>query len=664
MLQIHQAYSIYRNDMQRIKSNLFIIFTTVILLCISSSLIAQHALIPFVKIAHHEGALSLSDGLVVNRNNPSLDLEYQVIDAILQEWGVIESKNTHSPTLKLQIRDIACAKEGAYELSIDKTGITIQAKNAAGIFYGLQTLRQLSLKDKEIGFCAIYDQPAFPWRAFLVDVGRNCQPLDMLKEQIDVMARYKLNVLHFHFTEDIAWRLVSKKYPGLTDASNMTRWKGDFYTEEQFRELIQYCADRHILLLPEIDMPGHSAAFERYFGVNMQSDSGMVYIKELLKEFATTYPGLPYLHIGGDEVKITNKDFMPEITRYVEQLGYKTIGWDPGSNLMRQTIRQLWMGGPTPILEQGELVFIDSKHLYINHMDPLETVTTLFHRRIGEQDKAHQNLIGATLCAWPDRAVAHPRDMFYQNAVYPALVTFSERVWQGGGKVGWVSNILPKDTKEYHDFNAFEERLLLHKDRYFADKPFPYVKQTDLHWELIGPFDNSGDLSQSFPIENNPDAEETKVAKKVAGGTIILRHWWADIIQGAINNPQSNTTWYARTKIWSDKEETKECWIGFDNFSRSYASDSPLPGTWDNRGSEVWVNGVAIPPPNWKQGGMKGHLEKPLLDEGYSFREPTIITLKKGWNTVLVKLPVGIFKGKDWQNPVKWMFTFAPLANP
>lgn len=645
----------------RLHKYIFIVSCLIGGLCIPNNAYSQ--VIPFpTDMERKEGVLNLEQGIQIIEIIPTLENEYQLAQRIFKDWDIVVSEKTaKSPALLLELTDTTDESKESYCLKIHQDGITISAPSATGIFYGLQTLRQLSPTDSKLRYCEINDQPAFPWRAFLVDVGRNYQPLEMLKEQIDVMARYKLNVLHFHFTEHIAWRLASKKYPGLTDASNMTRWKGDFYTEEQFRELMQYCADRHILLLPEIDMPGHSAAFERYFGVDMQSDSGMVYIKELLEEFATTYPGLPYLHIGGDEVKITNKNFMPEITRYVEKLGYKTIGWDPGSNLMPQTIHQLWMGGPTAIPEQGEQIFIDSKHLYINHMDPLETVTTLFHRRIGEQEKAHQNLIGATLCAWPDRAVANPQDMFVQNAIYPALITFAERIWQGGGKAGWVSNIQPRDTEEYRSFKGFEERLLLHKDRYFANKPFPYVKQTDIHWELIGPYDNGGDLSQSFSVENNPFANEIAATKTIEGGTIILRHWWADIIPGAIDNPQSNTTWYARTKIWSDSAEVRDFWIGFDNLSRSYASDSPASGTWDNRNSMLWVNRTAIDPPVWKQAGMKGALEKPLLDEGYSYREPTKIKLQKGWNEILIKLPVGDFKGTSWENPVKWMFTFVPL---
>lgn len=626
-------------------------------------LMAQENLIPYPQeIKPTEGMVDLTRGMHLVSNGSSLDREYRLAAEILKEWGISVKKDAQeSPDLMLRLLNAGSeVSREAYQLKIDNSGITVSASSSAGIFYGLQTLRQFT--GDKLPFCEINDAPAFSRRGFLVDVGRNYQPLDMLKEQIEIMARYKLNVFHFHFTEDIAWRLASKKYPGLTAAANMTRWPGKFYTEEDFRELIRFCAERHILFLPEIDMPGHSAAFERYFGVNMQSKEGIMHIKELLSEFAQTYPGLPYLHIGGDEVKINNRDFMPEITDFVEKLGYKTVGWDPGSNLQPQTIRQLWMGGPQPVEEKGELVFIDSKHLYINHMDPLEAVVTLFYRKIGEQGKEHRNLTGATLCSWPDRAVADPRDMFYQNAVYPALLTFAERSWRGGGEAGWTARIFPRDTKAYNDFQKFEDRLLEHKKRYFSSKPFPYVRQTGLVWELIGPLDNGGDIFREFPVEKKPYDRAGKVSMTAEGGTLILRHWWGDIIQGVLAEPKSNTTWYARTKIWSDRNGLKPFWIGFNDLSRSYASSSPQKGTWDDRGSKVWVNGQAIPPPAWKQAGIKGGLEIPLTDEGYAYRDPTLIHLKKGWNEVLIKVPVKDFKGADWENPVKWMFTFVPVT--
>lgn len=265
---------------------------------------AQDKLIP--RPAHIEqgaGFLDLTAGIQIEGNSTSLAKEHELAKTIFEEWhiAVRDQASEKLPTVELILAKEATEDKSdeSYYLQVHKGGIKITAPSPAGIFYGLQTLRQFALRGNKLTVCEIQDEPAFSWRGFLVDVGRNYQPLAMLKEQIDVMARYKLNVLHFHFTEDIAWRLASKKYPELTGAEYMTRWAGDFYTEEEFRELMAYCADRHILMLPEIDMPGHSAAFTRYFGVNMQSDSGIMYIKELLEEFATTYPGLPYLHIGG-----------------------------------------------------------------------------------------------------------------------------------------------------------------------------------------------------------------------------------------------------------------------------------------------------------------------------------------------------------------------------
>lgn len=549
----------------------------------------------------------------------------------------------------------------AYRIVVDSKGIQIEAKSNAGIFYALQTLRQLGGYGK-FPYCSITDYPSFRWRGYLVDVGRNYQSLALLKEQIDIMAKYKLNVFHFHFTEDIAWRLISKKYPGLTDSSNMERWKGKYYTVEDMKELIQYCHDRHIQLVPEIDMPGHSAAFRRYFKTDMQSDSGTAIIKELVGEFATTYPGLPYLHIGGDEVKINNQRFLPEMTRWIEQLGMKTIGWDPGGNLQPQTIRQLWMGGPQSITNDYPFEVIDSKHLYLNHMDPLETVTALFYRQLGGQPSENRKLLGATLCAWPDRAVSDERDVFHQNAIYPALLVFAERSWRGGGEFEWRSNIRT-DARGLAEFAEFEERLLQHKQRYFKNVIFPYYRQCKQTWTLYGPFENKGNLDMTLYKEQEGKFQEAQQIGVFYGGTIVLRHWWADVVHGAIDRPLKNTTIYAVSKIWSDQPGYKNFWIGFNDLSRSYASDSPHLDTWDERKSKLWINGTAVLPPRWQHAGQKGDLEIPLFDEGYSYRIPSQVKLRQGWNTIVVKLPVGELKGADWQNPLKWMFTCLPIDN-
>ncbi|MEO8862443.1 MAG: beta-N-acetylhexosaminidase, partial [Ginsengibacter sp.] len=250
-------------------------------------------------------------------------------------------------------------------------------------------------------------------------------------------------------------------------------------------------------------------------------------------------------------------------------------------------------------------------------------------------------------------------DILKMNPVYPGMLAFAERTWHGGGHKGWTAAIGAPGSPEAIEFAAFEDRLLDHKKLFFHGLPFPYVRQSEMVWKLYGPYNNDGELSKEFaPVKEKSNPTQLSSSQSVVGGTIVLRHWWAPLIKGVLNDPKENTTWYAYTKIWSDEEKMQNFWIGFNDLSRSPATDSPKPGTWDDRNSQVSVNGNIIAPPEWKRGGQKGNSEIPLIDEGYEYRMPTKIILHKGWNTVLIKAPVGSFKGKDWQNPVKWMFTF------
>lgn len=546
----------------------------------------------------------------------------------------------------------------AYSLSVSDKKILLTAITAHGIFNGIQTLRQLMRDGVMVDACEITDQPAFAWRGYMIDVGRNYMSIPLLKQQIDKMSMYKLNVFHFHPTEDIAWRIAIKQYPQLTAPEHMLRNKGMYYSEAEIKELIVYCKERYITFVPEIDMPGHSAAFKRAMKTDMQSDSGLVYIKNILKEFCSTYD-IPYIHIGADEVRITNKNFVPEVTTYIESLGKKVIGWQPGGNFTNSTIRQLWMDDNAHHTSNNQVQFVDSRHLYLNHMDPLEAVTTIFNRKIADKEKGDATTLGGTICMWHDREVAKEEDIFSMNPVYPSMLAFAERSWRGGGTQGWVANI---DEGDKNGFVDFENRLLDNKQQFFGHSIFKYAKQSDRVWKLYGPYANTGNLQKQFLPETKDWSEaKTKAYKEVTGGTVVLRHWWAPLIKGAITTPEDSTTWYATTKIWADEEGVKSFWIGFNNLSRSPATDSPPADSWDEKGSKIWVNGTLIAAPHWKRGGQKGNSEIPLMDEGYEYRTPTKILLKKGWNEILVKAPVGSFRGKDWQNPVKWMFTFVEV---
>ncbi|MBK6936866.1 MAG: beta-N-acetylhexosaminidase [Chitinophagaceae bacterium] len=592
-------------------------------------------------------------------------------DSLGNEAGILK-KAIESFGIDVEIKKEILASEKYIELRIEKTGILpshkesydlkvstdkilITANTSHGIFNGIQTLRQLMRDAVMVDACDITDWPAFSWRGYMIDVGRNYMSMKLLKQQIDVMAANKLNVFHFHATEDIAWRIAIKQYPQLTEPDYMLRNKGMYYSEAEIKELIAYCKERHIIFVPEMDMPGHSAAFRRAMKTDMQSDTGLILVKSILKEFCTTYD-VPYIHIGADEVKITNKQFIPEVTSYIESFSKKVIGWQPGGNFSNSTIRQLWMDDNAHHTANSQIQFIDSRHLYLNHMDPLEAVTTIFNRKIADKENGDATILGGTICMWHDRAVSKEEDILNMNPVYAGMLAFAERSWQGGGKSGWVANISNGDEKA---FAEFENRLLDNKKQYFAEMPFAYVKQSDIKWNLYGPFDNGGDVMKRFlPETESWNEESSKLYKQVTGGTIVLRHWWAPLIKGAIDDPKENTTWYAVSNIWCDEAGEKECWIGFNNLSRSPATDSPPAGAWDEKGSTIWVNGNLVPSPVWMRGGQRGNAEIPLMDEGYEYREPVKVYFQKGWNTVWVKAPVTSFKGRNWQNPVKWMFTF------
>ena len=176
----------------------------------------------------------------------------------------------------------------AYRLETTTDKVVLTANTSQGIYNGIQTLLQLMRDNTFVDACEIKDWPAFSWRGFMVDVGRNYQSIKLLKQQIDVMAAYKMNVFHFHLTENVAWRLQSKQYPQLTAPEYMLRNKGQYYTENDLKDLINYCRERHITLIPEIDMPGHSAAFKRAMGVDMQSDEGTQIVNNIIKEFCST----------------------------------------------------------------------------------------------------------------------------------------------------------------------------------------------------------------------------------------------------------------------------------------------------------------------------------------------------------------------------------------
>lgn len=219
---------------------------------------------------------------------------------------------------------------GSYRLVIGDRGITIHSSSASGRFYALQTLRQLvrrsSTGEALLPRVDITDAPRFAWRGVMLDVSRHFFGKQTVLRLLDEMARYKLNVLHLHLTDDAGWRLEIPGYPKLTDVGARgdrdTPGVGEpqFYTAQDIREIVAYAQARHIMVVPEIDMPGHSAAAARaypeYFDgnktFNPAREETYVFIRAVLGEVARLFPA-PYIHFGGDEVRQENWANMPDV---------------------------------------------------------------------------------------------------------------------------------------------------------------------------------------------------------------------------------------------------------------------------------------------------------------------------------------------------------------
>lgn len=558
-------------------------------------------------------------------------------------------------------------QEEAYHLLITKKGILLEATTPKGMYWGRQTLEQLkTTKNKKIYLpqCEITDWPAFRIRGFMHDVGRSFIPVEELKREISLLSRYKINVFHWHLTENQAWRLECKKYPQLNAPENMEREKGKYYTLEEARQLVEFCKQHQVLLIPEIDMPGHSAAFERTFKTDMQSEKGTQILKDIIDEVCATFD-VPYLHIGTDEVQFTNPEFVPMMVKYIRDKGKKVISYNPGWNYKPGEIdmTQLWSYRGKA---QKGIPAIDCRYHYANHFDTYADLVAMFNSRSYNQPEGSDDLAGCIVAFWNDRFIDNTPQLLAENNFYPYMLTLAERAWRGGGNCyfdGKGTLLWEDEPEQLAAFKEFEDRLLWQKKTWLKEVPFPYVCQTQSKWQITDAFPNGGDLNKVFPPEEKEDSVyqyegKTYKTRKIIGNGIYLRHVWGTLVPGFYANPQENHTAYATRWIYSPKERKTKLALEFQNYSRSESDLAPRQGTWDYKCSRAWLNGQEIMPPVWKNTNTERSNEITLKNENYMSRPAIDITLKKGWNKLMLKLPVGKFSSKETRL-VKWMFTAA-----
>ena len=575
----------------------------------------------------------------------------------------------------------------AYMLKVTSSGITISAVTNTGVIRAAQTLVQMAEGwdgAAALEAVTVKDWPAFKVRGYMHDVGRSFISADELVKQVELFSRFKVNTFHWHMTENQAWRFEVKAYPELTSAASMTRFAGQYYTQEDCKKVLAAAKKHGMIVVPEIDMPGHSEAFERAMHFGMQTEEGKVVLKKVLDEVCELFADAPYIHIGGDEVS-TSADYLNEMIAYVESKGKKCELWNPingiGQEALNHSLAQMW--GTRGYLASGK-ANIDSRYNYTNHFDVFADLVGIYKSNIYYHEKGTPEVAGSISGCWNDRKVADEKAIMAQNNVWANVIATAERTWIGGGKQ-YIDNMtntpanlkadgghggvmLPNSGEEYEEFKSWETRFLFHKANSLKNEPIPYVKQTNVRWRITDAFPNGGSETAAFGPEAEGKTASTEMLPEVfthegktyytgmaTGAGIYLAHTWGNsIIDAYYDNPQYNHTAYAWTYVYSPKAQTVGAQIEFQNYSRSEQDAAAPAGKWDHFGSKIWVNGEEIDAPAWDNAGVSiSSKEVELKNENFPGRTPVKVTLKEGWNKVFLKLP---YFNKGYRLK-KWMFT-------
>ena len=375
---------------------------------------------------------------------------------------------------------LALGSDESYVLEVTPTGAKLTAANDLGILHGLETFLQL-VKSSPGGFAVpalrIDDAPRFPWRGLMIDVSRHFIPMEVIKHNIDGMAAVKMNVFHLHISDNQGFRFESKKHPKLQEMGS----DGQYFTQEQLRDLVDYCRERGIRVVPEFDLPGHSTAWlvgypelaslpgpyeiERHWGIfdpamDPTNDKVYDFLDKLFGEVTEVFPD-PFLHIGGDEVNgkqwaasANIQKFMREhnladdhaLQAYFNQRLLKVVqkhnrvmeGWDEilHPELPKDAVIQSWrgpkglaaaaQGGYRAMLSNGwylDLMWSAERH-YMN--DPLAGEASSL------SPEGRQRVLGGESCMWAE--FVDPENV--DSRIWPRNAAIAERLWSPQNVVG------------------------------------------------------------------------------------------------------------------------------------------------------------------------------------------------------------------------------------
>ena len=458
----------------------------------------------------------------------------------------------------------------AYRIEIDKKGIRLSASTETGIFYGLQTLLQLlnNSDNKTLPALTINDSPRFPYRGLHLDVSRHFFDKEFVKKQLDAMAYFKMNRLHWHLTDGAGWRIEIKKYPRLTSFAawrpfdKLNDWwvggrtfceqddpraVGGYYTQDDIREVVAYAAERHITIIPEIEMPGHSeevlatypelsCSGKPYVNADfcIGTEKTFEFLENVLLEVIDLFPS-EYIHIGGDEASKSSWKTCPRcqkrmadehlnsvdelqsymihrIEKFLNDHGRKIIGWDEiiEGGLSPTATVMSWRGeeggikavkaGNQAIMTPGKYCYLDAfqdapntQSMAIGGYLTLEKVYSFEPVPDSLSTKEAELILGVQGNVWTEHI---PTPEHYEYMIYPRILALAE--------IGWS----PSEVKKWDNFHtrALQAVNILREQGY---NPFPLEKEI-------------GDKPESYQKVNH-----LAIGKKVTYANLYSNHYAA-----------------------------------------------------------------------------------------------------------------------------------------
>ncbi|CCH28461.1 family 20 glycosylhydrolase [Actinosynnema sp. NPDC047251] len=412
-----------------------------------------------------------------------------------------------------------------YQLTVAAAAITLRANTAAGLFAGVQTLRQLLPGKVEsatpqtgpwtVPGATITDHPRFTHRGAMLDVARHFHPVATVKRYLDQLALYKVNYFHLHLTDDQGWRIVVDSWPKLATHGGSTQvggGPGGYYTKAQYQEIVAYAAARHITVIPEVDLPGHTnAALASYAELNcngvapglrtdiavgysslcVSKDITYKFVEDVIREIAELTPG-PYFHIGGDEASATTdqdyQTFMNKVLPLVAKYGKKPMGWHEfiktttdtaavpqywGTTTSNAVVQAAAARGAKVLMSPANKAYLDMKY------NPSTPLGLSWAGMIEVQDAYNWNP-GTHLSGVPETAVRGVEaPLWTETIVTPAHIDFMAFPRLAAiAELGWS----PWST---HNWDAFKVRLGAQAPRWTA-RGIEFYRSTQVPWDNGG----------------------------------------------------------------------------------------------------------------------------------------------------------------------------------